>query len=431
MVAGYDAAVKRILALLVVVVAAGLCAWWIGGSGDTSGAEACAVVEKRLKALDFEGAQKAADEARPRVPRYIARYLDALIELSIAAQIESSGRPDAAAEHDARALKATEEAYADGPEAQDNWRIVSMMFFTRVRAQRVTDAWSILDKYLQRHPADERALTAAAQYWTEIRADAPDPGRAVEYLDRVAALRVRAAPEGDPTAVPPELVSRIRATAEGLLGRTASALAAAEARVKATPEDAEARAQLGEAYRQAGRPTQAIDSYRSAVRLDPSSDVFARNLVLLLLDDPGAGPELMDLTARILAAHPDEPAAHVLRARALVRFQDLREWEARNAGKPIDPEARDGYAEAIEIYGNLLKREPPIPGGVARDVCRNLAVALYDWKQGGQKGEYLDEAYILLVRYRRLGGVIDDRLHEIWEKLESIYMAAHSEEQRK
>ena len=62
---------------------------------------------------------------------------------------------------------------------------------------------------------------------------------------------------------------RLRATAEGLLGRTASALAAAEARVKATPEDAEARAQLGGAYRQAGRPTQAIDSYRSAVRLDP------------------------------------------------------------------------------------------------------------------------------------------------------------------
>lgn len=424
---GYDAAVKRILALLVVVAAAGLLAWRIGRSGDPSGDQACAVVEKRLKALDFEGAKRAADEARPRVPPYVGLYLDALIELSTASQLEQAGRPDVAARHDAAAVKATEEAYASGPAALANWRIVSMMFFTRVRSGRVQEAWNVLDAYLQAHPGDERALAAAAQYWVEMRSDAPDPTRAIEYLDRVAALRTRTVADDDPTYVPADLLDRLRAAAEGLRGRTASAIASAEARVQAAPEDGEARAQLAEAYRQAGKHNQAVASYRDAVRLDPSSEAFLRNLVTLLLDDPGAGREVADLTAKLVKLHPDEPAVIVLRARALVRLQDTLENEARSAGQAPDPRAADGYAEAIDLYKTLIQREPPVPQAVLRDVWRNLGVALYDWKQGGRKGEYLDKAYTCLVNYLRLGGVIDGRLQDVWEKLESEYRAKHPE----
>jgi hypothetical protein len=58
---------------------------------------------------------------------------------------------------------------------------------------------------------------------------------------------------------------------------------------------------------------------------------------------------------------------------------------------------------------------------VRQDARRNLAVLLYDWKQAGRPGDYLEEAWGLLKEWRRLGGQLDDLIRPTWEDLEQRY----------
>jgi tetratricopeptide (TPR) repeat protein len=377
--------VKRAVALLVALALAAVVAWRVARGGDPSGAAACAEVENRLREGDAAGAAKLAAAARPRLPPHVARYLDALLALS--------------AGKDEEARVAAEEAATSAPGALDDWRVVSILFFSRLNTGRSDGAWQALEAYLLRHADDERALAAAAQYWVEARPTDPDPDRAKEYLDRIDRLPARRAPAGDPTAVTPDQLARLRSVTEQLRGHLASAVAAAEARVKAAPQDPDARAQLGEAYRVARRLEQARQAFRDAVRLAPGNPVYAKQLALLLLETTDTGDELEPLTRSLLEAAPGDPSVRVLRARALVR-------------------TKDGTDEAIDIYRALLA-DPALPTEVRRDVCRNLAVALYDWIQGGKPGDYLDEAHTLLREYLQLGGKIDLRLADVWDRLEA------------
>jgi hypothetical protein len=71
---------------------------------------------------------------------------------------------------------------------------------------------------------------------------------------------------------------------------------------------------------------------------------------------------------------------------------------------------------ANAIYIGLGKRE--LTREIRLDVLRNHALLLYDWKQAGKAGDYLDDAHRMLREYVRLGGVIDERLAPTWNDLE-------------
>ncbi|MCE9637202.1 MAG: tetratricopeptide repeat protein, partial [Planctomycetes bacterium] len=232
------------------------------------------------------------------------------------------------------------------------------------------------------------------------RHDDPDPERAAGYLDRIAALPTRTVPDDDATAVRPETIARLRANIASLRGRYASAIGAAEERLKVAPGDAAAWAQLGEACRMSQRLDRAQEAYREALRRAPGNALYAKQLVLLLCEAPGNDAELDRLTASLLASAPESPEMLILRARALVR--DRR---------------TDRTADAIEIYRSLLRLR--LTPAQEAEACRNLGVALYDWKQAGRPGDFLDEAHVLLKRYRDLGGEIDLRLEDVWERLEA------------
>lgn len=377
---------KRAIVLAVAFVLAALLAWGVGRSGDTTGAAACAAVERRLQAGDVAGARRERQNAADRLPDRVAHYLDAVIALAEA--------------KDDVALTAIEAAYTADAAAPHEWRIVSTLFAARVNGRRREAAWSAIESYLSAHPTDERALAVAAQYWVEVRQDDPDPDRATGYLDAIAALAARTVPDDDPTAVRPATIARLRATAASLRGRFASAIGAAEERLKVAPDDAAAWAQLGEACRQSQRLDRAAQSYREAIRRAPGHAVYMKQLVLLLFEGPGNDAEMDSLTSSLLATAPDSPELLILRARALVR--DRR---------------TDCTGEAIEIYRRLL--QATLAPAQEAEVCRNLGVALYDWKQAGRPGDYLDEAHTLLKRYRDLGGEIDLRLEDVWERLEA------------
>jgi tetratricopeptide (TPR) repeat protein len=378
--------VKRVLAILVALVLAGLAAWGMTRGGAEGASSVCADFERRLQAGDLESAARIRQGTRD-LPPHIAAYLDALLLLA-------TGK-------DAEAGAVIEAAYAAGDAARDEWRVVSLVFSTRVNAKRPEEGWAALDAYVKAHPDDPRGVVAAAQYWIEVRADAPDPDQAAAYLDRAAKALPGELPPDDPTAVRPALTERLRGRIEQTRGRLGSAVAAAEARVAAEPENAAARVQLGEAFRRWNRLDEAREAYRQARRLAPEDVAIAKQLALLLFESPDTGDEADTLTAWILGKEPGGVEARILRARAHVRKGD----------KEID--------SAIDIYRGLLKED--LPPARRLEVLRNLAVALYDWKQGGQEGDYLRDAYLLLVEYRSLGGEIDLRLANSWERLSSLY----------
>lgn len=383
------ARLKRIVALLVAVVLAGLLAWTISGGGDDAGERKCADIERLLKAGDLAGAERLLEEARPRLAPRITHYLDSVIAIS-------AGRFD-----DAR--RSADAALATGAEAQDDWRVVSLVFFSHVRTGALESGWQALEAYLGRRPDDERALAAAAQYWVEVQADSPDPGRAVEYLDRIDRLAARTVPDSDPTSITPDLIARLRTRAEELRGSVVAAMTAAEARVRATPTDPAAHFRLADACRRAGRSDQAAAAYREAIRLAPADLRVKKEFAKFLLGSTFDVTEVLALTEGLLAAEPLGVESTVLRARALSR--DRRNDSAATG-------------DAIELYRGLLRQSDRLTAAERAEVVRNLAVALYDWKAGGRDGEYRDEAYALLVEYTRdIGGKIDAPLQAIWEKL--------------
>ena len=380
---------KRVLALVLALVLAAGVAWMFVRPGADRGPELAAFVERRIQAGDLTGARRALAEPHPGVPPHVTGYLNALLLLV-------SGK-------DAEASEAIEAVYAAGPPATDDWRVVSTIFATRVNAHRLPAAWGAVQSYLDRHPQDERALAAAAQYWIQVRTDAPDPDAAAEFLDRIAALPARTVPDDDPTAVRADTLAALRTRIEETRGRRTAAVAAAEERVRQAPDDMLARMDLAEAYRLARQYDRARNAFREVVRRAPSNVLAKKQLVLMLLDGPDRTPELDQLTTDILAREPRGVDARILRARALTRGDENGE------NVRID--------ESIAIYRQLLTEQ--IPPSRRQEVLRNLAVALYDWKQAGRPGDYLDEAQACLTEYVQNGGEIDSRLADVWERLQT------------
>jgi len=383
--------VRRAIPLIVVLVLALAAAAWFSVDRDPTGLDAAVAVERRLKSGDVAGARAEMAATRGRVPAWRTDYLESIVLF--------------AEERSAEAVAPAERAYAAAP---DDWRVVSMVFHARVRGDRPDDGWAALDRYLGDHPADERALACAVQYWTGMAPGREDPERAAGYLDRIEKLPRRTAPPGDPTELSDARLESLRSVVAALRGRLRDAVAAAREAVQRAPQDARARARLADFLRQSGDLVGAAAALREAVRLNPAELLYQETLALVLLDVDGGGEEALEVARRLAAARPADSGFGILEARALAR---VRREE-----------------DAIDVYRALLGTD--LSPERRKEVLRNLAVALYDYRQGGQPGPYLDEAHTLLAEYRRLGGEIDERLADVWFTLEERARKMNAERPR-
>jgi Flp pilus assembly protein TadD len=87
-------------------------------------------------------------------------------------------------------------------------------------------------------------------------------------------------------------------------GRTAEAVRLLEQYVRANPQDASARNDLGVFYYQTGKLTEAGAQYEEAVRLDPANDIYAQNLADYYVVEAGRAEDALRLYVRILEKKP-------------------------------------------------------------------------------------------------------------------------------
>jgi predicted Zn-dependent protease len=370
---------QRARAIAAAVLTAAALALYLTWGTKTPDA-ASAPIEKLLSSGRTADARRELASRRSALDAATVDYLEGLIDLA-------EGK-------DAEALDALARARLVRP---GDWRIVSASAAAMANGGRFGDAVALLDAYVAGAPKDERGLAAVAQYALEERHGKPDPVKALEALDRIAALSSRVAAPDDPTAVPPALVTRLRTKAYILGGKEMDAVIEARRGAEAAPADPEAWFLLGEANRRLKRGPDSVAAYRRAQQLAPGSRRYAEQLVLALIEFQGDGAEILGRAEALAAQVPDDPSLKVLHARALVRV--------------------DRIDDAATIYRDLLKRGG-LPPQIRLAVLRNLGVMLYDWKAASREGPYLDEACELLREYVRLGGEIDDALRPTWEDLE-------------
>lgn len=375
---------KRIVPVVVLVLL--VAAWmfrdvWTGGTapeGGTFRAERVRRVEELLQSGDAEGARRALASAQGLNDAERA-YGEAVIDFA-------GGDAPAALEH-------VRTARASAPAA---WRPLSIEVAALMSLGRDAEVGRAVRAALE-GPPDVRVMAMAAQHFATSETDR-DPRRALELLDAIDALGTGGLPADDPSVPSERSLLITRYSAAMSCGAYGTARAAAERLVELASGDPSAQILAGEAARREGAHEAAIQRYRQAVERAPAARPWQEHLVQLLLETPGNEQEALDRTSAMLRTWPTERSVRVLRARALVRSEKL---------------LPDGPDRAVTIYRGLLKEEPD-----DLEVLRNLALVLYDWKQGGQDGTYLDEAYALLQGYVLRGGVVDARIANTWNTLQ-------------
>lgn len=111
-------------------------------------------------------------------------------------------------------------------------------------------------------------------------------------------------------------VAHLLAVLELQSGRPQQALEFARRAIRARPEDANAHNTLGEACRVAGALAEAESAYRRAIALDPKNLGAHLNLGHLLRRT-GRGAEALDCYAAAISLHPELPETHVCLGEAL------------------------------------------------------------------------------------------------------------------
>jgi Flp pilus assembly protein TadD len=371
---------QRARAVVAAVATAAALAFYVSWGRETPDA-ASAPIERLIGSGRTVDARRELASKRAGLDAATADYLEGLIDFAEGKNKE--------------ALDALARARLVRP---GDWRIVNTSAAAMAGGGKFDEAVALIDAYVASAPKDERGLAAVAQYALEEGHGKPDPVKALAALDRIAALPSWVGQPGDPTAISPALVTRLRTKAYILGGKQMDAMLEARRAAEATPTDPEAWFLLGEAARRLKKGPESTDAYRKALQLAPGSRRYAEQLVLALIQFQGDGAEILGIAERLAAAYPDDPSLKVLRARALVRA--------------------DRIDDAETIY-RALRKEDGLPPRVRLDALRNLGVLLYDWKAGSREGAYLDEACELLREYVRLGGEVDDDLRPTWEELEA------------
>jgi len=116
-----------------------------------------------------------------------------------------------------------------------------------------------------------------------------------------------------------------RAPGETVTGTVpqANALAALEARARATPGDVPTQLALADAYVQAGRPQDAIPRYQAVLAKDPSNVAALDGLALILVAS-GSNDGALVAADRVLAQRPKDPDALFVKGLALYGKQDWK-----------------------------------------------------------------------------------------------------------
>lgn len=115
--------------------------------------------------------------------------------------------------------------------------------------------------------------------------------------DQRAALRVV-----ERQAAASEEYSQIREFAAR--GETENAVRACEKFVRAFPDQAGARNDLGVLYYKSGRTAEAVVQYEEAVRLEPQNDVYQKNLADFYFVVQGKTEEALQVYVKLLSKHP-------------------------------------------------------------------------------------------------------------------------------
>src|SRR5262245_50132565 len=213
---------NRGVGVAVAVVVAGVAAWLVlPRSADP--AKSSAAVEGLLAEGRVPDARKELASVRGHVDPATADYLDGLVALY--------------EKRDREAVQLLGKARAVRP---DDWRIIGALAAALGNSNRFADALALIDEYVALHPEDERGLAASAQYRLDQQRGTPDPKKALDALDRIAALPQRVAPPGDRTAVPDALLTELRTKAQLLQRPGTDALIGARAAAKASPQDPQA-----------------------------------------------------------------------------------------------------------------------------------------------------------------------------------------------
>jgi len=386
-----DQTKRRVLPIAIVVVVTAAVFFAFLRKKDEPGDKLTEPVERLLAEGNFARAKDERDSVRERLDPGWNDYLDGVFLLM-------TGDYKDAADDLAR-------AHAAHP---TEWKITAAAASATMNAGRFADARAMVEGYVAAVPDDERGLASAAEYRLDERNGAPDAAGALQLLDRVAVLPKRVAPPGDRTAVSDATLHRLRAKALAMLGRFVDATQEARAAVRLDPRDAEAWYLLGDACRLAKPPRSddSLDAYERAFGLAPRNRRYGEQFVMATFalvvpgTERGRFDRALSAVESMLRLAPNDAALLVLKARLFAR--------------------NDATLDAAnDLYAQLLKRD--LSKELRLQALRNRAVILFDWKVGGQRSEYLREAYELLKEYVALGGVVDASLRDTWEKLQAQF----------
>ncbi len=343
------------------------------------------LVERRLREKDVVGARAELEAVRGRTHRAWAAYLEGLIHISEGDRAAARTVLEEALEslpNDLHVMDALRATLTGSPADQ------------RLEGQ-------LIERFLKLNPRDERAVLAAALHALRGPEEQRDPERAWALMHQIREQRQQGEQPAVNVAQHEISLLWVQAEADSQTGRHATALAEAKQLSKLAPKQPDVWAFCGDVARRAGKLGAAMQAYEVAVELAPDVQRYQEYLVQLALAMPSPKEEfqrvLIARTDILTQTWPESRSARVLRARALVRSTD------------VEPE---GYDKARLIYEALRAENPE-----DLEVLRNLGALLYDWKQGGQPGDYLEDAYRIFTEYLRLGGTLDEQLQDVWERL--------------
>ncbi len=190
-------------------------------------------------------------------------------------------------------------------------------------------------KMLTAHPRDVDVLRALSN----ICADLGKNADALFFLDKIleiepwnqsardqqAALRV-----AEHSVAASEEYSQIREYAAR--GEVDNAVRVCEQFVRAHPEHAGARNDLGVLYYQSGRTAEAVMHYEEAIRLEPENDIYQRNLADFYFVVQGKTEEALQVYVRLLSKNPRDGESLTSIGRvceSLGRIDDAKEFYRR------------------------------------------------------------------------------------------------------
>jgi cytochrome c-type biogenesis protein CcmH/NrfG len=163
----------------------------------------------------------------------------------------------------------------------------------------------------------ERSAFVGEPAGTRARAPIRTIGIAALLVGIAAALVAQSLPQAAGDRAPGEPIT-------GTVPAGAPTTAALEARAKASPTDVPTLLALADAYRQDGRVTDAVTTYRAVLAIDGNS-VPALNGLGLILAQAGQPDGAMVAVDRVLALRPKDPDGLFLKGLILYQKQD---WQA-------------------------------------------------------------------------------------------------------